>query len=61
MSNILTCVGKTKSFFLIDTLPFLSFFTDDILTTRFLESKTSDLKQGSPVDRVKKLILLDPY
>jgi hypothetical protein len=60
MSNILTLVGRTRSFFLIDTLPFLSFLTEDILTTRFLESKTSGLSAGSPVARVKNDILLDP-
>lgn len=61
MSKILTFVGKTKSFFLIDTLPFLSFFTEEMLTTKFLESKISDLREGYPVERVKKLILFEPY
>jgi hypothetical protein len=39
MSIILTFVGRTKSFFLIDTLPFFYFLTLEIFTTRFLDYK----------------------
>lgn len=60
MSKIRTLVGMIKSFFLSEVFPFFYFFTDEILTIKFLESKTIDLAKGYPVDRVKKLILLDP-
>lgn len=60
MSRILTLVGITKSFFLIDTLPFFYLLTEEILTTKFFASRTNVLGYGSPVDKVKKLILFDP-
>ena len=61
MSRIRTFVGMIKSFFLKDVLPLFYFFTDEMLTIKFLESKTIDFAKGYPVDKVKKLILLEPY
>jgi hypothetical protein len=61
MSRILTVVGNTRSFFLIETFPFLSFLTEEMLTTKVFESIVRDFDEGSPVDSVKKEILLDPY
>jgi hypothetical protein len=53
-------VGSTKSFFLMVTFPFFYFFTEDMLTTRFLVSKMRGFENISPVDRVKNDILLLP-
>ncbi len=60
MSKILTLVGRIKSFLRIDTLPFLSFLTEEMLTTKFLESSTRDFGYDSPVDKVKNEILFEP-
>jgi hypothetical protein len=42
------------------TFPFFYFFTEDMLTTRFLVSKMRGFENISPVDRVKNDILLLP-
>lgn len=53
MSNILTFVGSIRSFFLIDTLPFFYFLTEEMFTIKFLASSTRGFVDGSPVDSVK--------
>lgn len=58
MSNTRTLVGRTRSFFLIETLPDFSFLTDEILTINFLGVISNTLGVGSPVSADKKCMAL---
>lgn len=58
MSSTLTLVGRTRSFFLIDTFPDFSFFTDEIFTTSFFGVIYNTFDVGSPVSALRKWIAL---
>jgi hypothetical protein len=58
MSKTLTLVGRTRSFFLIDTLPDFSFFTEEILTISFFGVIYKTFGVGSPVSAERKCMVL---
>jgi len=60
MSRTRTFVGRTKSFFRIDTFPFFYFLTEEILTTSFFGVIVKFFDKIYPVSAFRKFIILLP-